>query len=135
MKVAYTGAGNTSPKKWIVIPVISFERPEVKELQKHEYLTFKLRSVPTDENSTTYDLTVPFFKSGTCEQLLICIRQLQQVLVGQNVTQGPGMYAVARRIFQGDTLAVFDRLAADAGPETDVNFNNVVAGLKRHVFP
>ena len=131
-------------KKRVVVPPIPFERSpdEDKELQKHEYITFKLRSTPDDAESTTFDLTVPFFKSGTPEQLLITVRRMNQVLIGQHVTQGPGKYAIARRIFQGEALSVFDRLAgttmgADGvlGAETDANFVVVIEGLKRHVFP
>ena len=126
-------------KKRVVVPPIPFERSpdEDKELQKHEYITFKLRSTPDDAESTTFDLTVPFFKSGTPEQLLITVRRMNQVLIGQHVTQGPGKYAIARRIFQGEALSVFDRLAgttmgADGvlGAETDANFVVVIEGLK-----
>ena len=47
--------------KRFVPPVIPFERPEEAKKTKDKYLTFKLRSVPTEEASTTYDLSIPFF--------------------------------------------------------------------------
>jgi hypothetical protein len=62
--------------KRFVPPIIPLERPEEKQLRKDQYLTFKLRSVPTDEASTTYDLSVPFFSNGSPEELLVYLNLL-----------------------------------------------------------
>jgi len=52
-----------------VIAVIPFERFKTTTRKKEDILTFKLRSEPMNEASATYDLTIPFFKSGTPEEL------------------------------------------------------------------
>ena len=121
--------------KRYVTPSISLERTVKKTLGKDECLTFKLRSVPADENSTTYELTIGFFKSGTPEELLLFLQNLRKIFTGQNVTTGPNRYAIARRLLQGDALAAFNRAAAAAGTETVENFRTCVEELKKHVFP
>ena len=80
--------------KRFIPPIIPLERPEEKQLRKDQYLTFKLRSVPTEESSTTYDLSIPFFGNGSPEELLIFLNLLNKVFVGQNVTTGPQKYAL-----------------------------------------
>jgi hypothetical protein len=50
---------------------IPMERPEQKPLRQGEYLTYKLRNVPNDPNSPTYELSVPYFKSGMPEEFIL----------------------------------------------------------------
>ena len=96
--------------KRFVSPAIGLDQPALKEkLNKMQCLTFKLRSMPADENSSTYELTVPFFHSGTLEELLLFIKSLKKVIVGQAIMSGPNQYALARRLLQGDTLAAFKK--------------------------
>ena len=121
--------------KRYVTPAISLDRPALKTLSKDNCLTFKLRSVPTDETSTTYELTVGYFKTGTPEELLLFLQQLRKIFTGQNVTTGPNCYAIARRLLQGDALAAFNRAATQQGTETNEHFEETLRGLKLHVFP
>lgn len=121
--------------KRFVPPIIPLERPEEKQLRKDQYLTFKLRSVPTDEASTTYDLSVPFFSNGSPEELLIFLNLLNRVFVGQNVTTGPQKYALIRRLLIGDALTAFNSKAMAAGTETIDHFKIAIQGLISHVFP
>jgi hypothetical protein len=74
--VPQASVGNS--KKCHVIPPIPFEQcaDDTKSLQKHEYLTFKLRSVPTAADSPVYELSVPFFNKGSCELYLITLHHL-----------------------------------------------------------
>ena len=62
--------------KRFVMPVIPLERPARKEATKYESLSFKLRSNPTDEGSTNYEITVPYFAAGTPEEVLNFIRDV-----------------------------------------------------------
>jgi hypothetical protein len=100
MKVVPQGSVSNSNKKRHVIPPIPFERyaDDTKSLQKHEYLTFKLRSVPTAADSPVYELSVPFFNKGSFELYLITLHHLGEIIVGQNISDAPGMYALARRV-------------------------------------
>ena len=119
--------------KRYVPPVISLDRPTEKELKKDDYMSYKLRVHPNDDNSPTYDLTVPFFRGGTPEELLMFIDRLSKVIQGQNLTNAPPRYALARRCLLGDALAAFNENAA--AEETLEDFNNSLNGLIQHVFP
>jgi hypothetical protein len=125
---------NQATKRY-VSPAITLDGPSKKTLNKDECLAFKLRSVPTEENSTTYELTVGFFKTGTPEEFLLFLQNLRKVFVGQNVTTGPNRYAIVRRLLQGDALAAFNRAALAHGTETMEHFKSSIEDLKCHVFP
>jgi len=118
-----------------VQPVIGLERPARKELRKDELLAFKLRSNPSDPKSTTYELSVPCFMTGTAEELLNFLKALRKVMVGLDMTTGPSRYSLARRLLQGDALAAFNRAATEQGTETKENFDKCLESLIQHVFP
>ena len=126
---------NSSANKRFLIAPIPLEREETPPLSKSDYLTLKLRSDPAAVDSTTYDLTIPFFSSGSCEQILDFVRDVKRAIRGQNITTGPGCYALMRRLIRGEALAAFNQAATDAGNETVANFDTAVEGLIRNVFP
>ena len=69
--------------KRFVSPAIGLDQPALKDkLNKTQCLTFKLHSMSADENSSTYELTVPTLRSGTLEELLLFIKSLKKVIVG-----------------------------------------------------
>jgi len=127
--------GVSSNAKRYVTPSIGLHHPAKKELRKDEILEFNLRTNPTAEGSPQYKLTIPYFANGTPEELLIFIKNLRQVIAGQNATAGPAKYQLARRVLQGDALAAFNAAADVAGNETNEHFEVVIQGLIRHVFP
>jgi hypothetical protein len=137
MKVVPQASVGSSNKKRHVIPPIPFERcaDDTKSLQKHEYLTFKLQSIPTAADSPVYELSVPFFNKGSCELYLITLRHLGEIVVGQNINDAPGMYALACRVFKDDALATFNAAATIAAAETIANYQQAIRALTRHVFP
>ena len=118
-----------------VPPAIPLERPERKEYKKDEVLSLKLRSNPNDEASQTYELTVPFFRSGTPEEWLLVKKSIIKILAGQNVTGGPGQYAMTRRILDGDALARFNAKATELGNETVAHHSACLNAVTEHVFP
>ena len=128
-----TTRGQTT--KRLISAAVGLQRPAHKELSKDKYLTFKLRSNPTDESSTMYELTVPFFSSGTPEELLDFIKNVEKVFVGQNMTAGPARYSLLRRVLQGDALAAFNRAATATGNETNDHLKTCLTELKKHIFP
>ena len=85
-------------------------------------MTVKLCSIPTESDSQTYELNVGLFRSGTPEAFLEFRRDLEKSIKGQNITTGPGKFAMARRLLAGDALAVFDQNARSVGNETSKNF-------------
>ena len=46
-------------------PPITLNRPKPIKMKKGQYVTVKLRTVPNNDNSQTYDLNVPIFHTGT----------------------------------------------------------------------
>ncbi len=133
MKIAQPST--STGRKPSVPPLIPLEQPTVKELKKQEYLTMKLRSDPTDANSQTYDLTIQFFRTGTPEEWLLFQRDLNRVLIGQNITTGPQKFAMIRRLITGDTLAVFNNAAQEHGNETNATFLQCLQDVTTHIFP
>jgi hypothetical protein len=117
-------------------PPIALERPVKKELEKGDYLTYKLRNDPADPQSPGYELTIPYFRDGTPEQFLRFKKNLNKVFNGQNVTDGPGMFTIGRRLMDGDALSHFENfVTAEALTQTVNNFNKAMEAVGRHVFP
>lgn len=112
---------------------IPFEVKEGKPVKRDEYTKFALRSVPADANSETHDKQVQHFKNGTPERTLKFLADLDEVIIGQNLTTGPAKYSVTKTLLKGEAARVF---AQHAGKEeTDENFAAGLTGLKRHFFP
>ena len=114
-----TNQTGSSKTKTFVPPAIALERPEKKEYDKSDLLSLKLRSNPADKNSQTYELTVPFFRSGTPEEWLVTKKNIEKVIAGQNITTPAAKYAMTRRILEGDALAKFNTAAMTLGNETN----------------
>eukprot|EP00957_Ditylum_brightwellii_P035658 2703584-Ditylum_brightwellii.AAC.1 len=89
--------------------IILFPRPDPRNLEKGQYHTYKLCTTPTDPTSPVYKLSEPFFNEGTPEEWIKFRCELLVVLKGQNATQGPASYAVAKTILKGDALTVFEQ--------------------------
>ena len=71
----------------LVLPPIGLERPtEKKDYAKGEFATVKLRNVPNDATSMTYDYQVPFFSTGTPEEWLKFKARFNRVITGQHMT-------------------------------------------------
>ena len=97
-----------STNRRIVTPPIPFERPVTKSIKKDESLSFKCHSAPHAHNPGTYELTVPFFRSGTLKEFMNFLKRLKTVFVGQAVTTRPGKFQKMRHLLQGDALAKFE---------------------------
>ena len=95
-------------KKRMLEPPILLTRPDKKELQKGQYLSFKLYNDPANANSTTYELSVPYFETGTPEELIDFVIDTERVITGQNIIMGPGKYGLMHRLLKGDALVAFN---------------------------
>ena len=140
MKVSTTNNASNpafnSAGKGRINPPIPLERAEARPLLKGEYLAYKLRNDPADDSSPTYELSVPYFNTGTCEEWLKFRANVGKVLLGQHVTTGPAKFMVARRLLAGDALSVFNAaLAALGSNETNAAYESCMDALARHVFP
>ena len=127
---------NGSNGKGRINPPIPLERAEGRSLSKGEYLAYKLRNDPADDTSPTYELTVPYFSTGTCEEWLKFRANVDKILQGQHVTTGPAKFLVARRLLTGDALSVFNLALDELGAnETNNSYELCMDALARHVFP
>ena len=118
------------------IAPIPLARPEVKRTVPGGSHKYKLRTSPTDGNSPTYELTVPYFSTGTCEEWLIFRKNLNKVIKGLNLTNGSGKFELARNLLTGDALSIFDTAASpEEITETNSNFEACLDSVALAVFP
>eukprot|EP00957_Ditylum_brightwellii_P049733 3771435-Ditylum_brightwellii.AAC.1 len=103
--------------------IIPFPRPDLTQLERGQIHTYKLRTTPADATSPIYKLSVPFFGKRTPEEWIKFQHGLAAVLKGQNVTQGPANYAVAKTLLKGNILT------------TVPHFNKCLDDVAEHVFP
>eukprot|EP00957_Ditylum_brightwellii_P119598 9125128-Ditylum_brightwellii.AAC.1 len=85
--------------------------------------------------SPIYVLSVLFFDNGTPEEWIKFQRRLQAVLKGQNVTQGPPSYAVAKTLIKGNALTVFEQAEIDHSTQSVPHFKLCLDDVAEHVFP
>ena len=97
--------------------------------------TFKLRCNPTQADSQVYELKARSFDTGTVEQFILWKRDLDKIIMGQNVTRPIDKYAMARRVLEGDALATFNENAFTLGIESQENFTKSMEALASHIFP
>ena len=128
------GASDDKPKKWFVEPVIPLVRTEAKDLKKGEYVVIKCRIRPNDNDSPTFDLPIPYFSTGSAEEFLSWKDNLKKAIKGQDVSDGPGKFAMARRLLRGDALTAFNNAALLHGSETGATYNATLKNLTVHVF-
>ena len=114
---------------------IPLDRPQARVYGKNEVLSLKLRSNPANESSQTYELTVPFFRSGTPEEWLLIRRSILKIMTGQNITSGPSQFMMTRRILDGDALAKFNARARELTTETVAHHTECLNAVTKHVFP
>ena len=60
---------------------------------------------------------------------------LKKTIAGDNITAGPPMYAMEKRLLEGDALTAFTAAAIDRETKTTAHFNKVLEDLQEHVFP
>jgi hypothetical protein len=142
MKIApyvskYHSANSASTRKnGFQPPPIPYNRAErSKDKDNEDVSVFKLRTTPNDKDSQTYDVKVLTFKCGSVEEFLLWKKDLNKVIVGQNVLSAPGKYAMTRRLLDGDALAAFNAEATKQGQETDDHYTKCMHSLSIHVFP
>eukprot|EP00957_Ditylum_brightwellii_P082357 6262888-Ditylum_brightwellii.AAC.1 len=114
--------------------VITFTRPTPKQLKCGQFHTYKLRTTPADTTSPTYELSIPFFNEGAPKEWIKFGHRLQAVIKGQNVTQGPPSYTVAKTLLKGNALMVFEEAEITHRNQTVTNFKLCLDDVAKHVF-
>ena len=93
MKTSYS---NRSGREAPIIPPIGLDRPTETEVDKNESSTFKLRSVPTQATSPTYELSIQYFRTGMPEGWLHIRAKILEAIQGQNLTTGSQRFTMIR---------------------------------------
>eukprot|EP00957_Ditylum_brightwellii_P210259 15364748-Ditylum_brightwellii.AAC.2 len=75
------------------------------------------------------------FDNGTSIEQIKFQHGLQAVLKGQNVTQGPPSYAVAKTLLKGYALMVFEQAEINHGTQSVPHFKLCLDGVTEHMFP
>ena len=132
-----TVSNQTQDGRRLVKPSVTLERPGVVTVDKKQEgcVTFKLRSNPKEATSTTYELSIKSFNCGKPEVLLMFLKNIKKVFIGQNMIEGPDRFALLKRMLEGDALAAFDAATTKRGAETNDNLKLVLQDLIEHVFP
>ena len=104
------------------------------ELTKGQYHSYKLHTVPADAASATYKLSAPYFSTRSVEQWSQLHKNVNHVIIGQNATNSPSKFAVARCPLEGDALHAFDNKAKD-GTETNDLYEACMNAVATEVFP
>ena len=118
----------------VVIPAISLDRPEPKQLSISNFWTLKCQNTPGDADSTTYNLQIPYFGSGTAEEWLQFVDNLNKGIKGQNIRRGDKRYELAEKLLIGDMLTAFKTQADARGDRNQNNFKLVLKDLASYVF-
>ena len=118
-----------------IVPPIPLEKLDKKPLVKGKYHTYKLRANPTDLDLPTYELSVPFFSNGTCEDYMKFCTNFDKVCKGQNITNGPGRFTLARRLLEGKALTSFKNEANTITSETNESVKQCLDAVHTGTFP
>ena len=129
-------APKAKKKPWELEMIIPFDKEPPREVSKEDRLTFKLRSTPTDANSTTYELKTYAFECGSCEEWLEHVKTYRKIVKGQNITNGPNCFAMIKRLLKGKALIDFERIFTEEGYSESVdNCDKVIDKLTEEIFP
>jgi len=132
MKAVLPKQRNLKP---LITPPIPFEKPEPRQLKKDEHITMKLRTVGNDPTSATREISVPHFKKGTPEELLIFLQTPEDKIVsGQNLDAPAKKCATMKTTLKGDALSCWNNESKNFA-ETEENFVILKKLLTKHVFP
>ena len=124
-------------RRSLVVPPIPVEREEAKTLSKDKYQSYKCRTDPTNKDSPTYEIAVPYFGDGNPEKWIQFLRLLKQVFKGQGDSTSPARYVKARQLLVGDTLTSFESHVSsiEGHTETLTTFQGAIMAVAKDVFP
>ena len=96
-------------------PPVPLAKPEERKLAKDQYMTFSLRTKPTDRRSPSYDLSVPYFH-GTekLEYFFILVVNHVTVCHGLNLAvDSEEKYNLFRKMLLDKAATTFDSLCVE----------------------
>ena len=119
--------------------VVPLEHTE-KEYTKTQMVAYKLRTVPTDVDSTTFEYKAVVFEKGKPQEYLDFHHKMERVFVGLNLTSKPiEKFAIAANLLQGEALRAFEAYvstnAHTDAKKTDRTFKSAMEAVAKTCFP
>ena len=122
MKVVPTKTSTSNCKTGFLPPPIPLQQALPKTLQKDDYLTMKLHSIPKKASSPVYKLNVPYFKNnGTPEEWLKFLQNFKKIIIGQDLTTSATQFAMAQCLLTGKTLSQFNKKSKELLDKAFIN--------------
>lgn len=97
MKYTFNASAKGSIKR-VITPPIPFTKPAVAAPKLADTLKIELKMNPTDNDSQTYTVQCPVFKTGMPEEFLNWNAQWEKIVVGQAITMGKAKHNMARTL-------------------------------------
>ena len=119
----------------LIAPAISLERPKKKDLRKGQYVECKCNARPGDPESPVYSIRILYFGTGTPEEWLQFLDNLEKAINAQHVTRGPEWYELTERLLTGDALATFKLKTLEQGNRTVEHFTTNGSHLSSSRIP
>jgi uncharacterized protein YerC len=117
-------------------PPIPFRKIERSPPKKGSCTEFKMFVRPHDVNDTnTYTIEVPHFRTGPPEHWIETINDIQQVITGSRIDTAAGSFAIVRTILKGDALRLFEDAVTIHGTANIQRFNRCMDHVTTHIFP
>ena len=135
MKLASTTIPRKKQSNESFFVPIPFKRFEYGEMDKSEYETYTLKNVPTDPNSSTFRINVPYYRGGRGEEYILFRRNVDKIFTGQAVTDVNTKFSIMRRLLQGAALATFNTKAAEYEAEIEEVFVLALNAVRNAAFP
>jgi len=85
--------------------ILPLEEEPPKKVPRDLCAVFKVRTVPTDNTSPQYEVTIPYFdEKGTVRQALKANDDIRRVVRGNAIADGTGFDAICNSVYRGEAL-------------------------------
>jgi hypothetical protein len=111
-----------------ITPAVPLERPAEVEVSKDQIATLKLHIKPEDEASPLFDYHMAYFKTGTPEQVILFVKNLEYVISASRATAPVDCINMTKKLLRGEALAVFEN-AVRVAPGVPLTQQIYQAGL------
>ena len=89
-------------------PLLPLVKDPPRKVSKDNSLTLKLHTDPEDEDSATYEMTIPYL-SGTesIREAMKFLNNFDQACIGQNIKTGDPAFRMAQRLLTREAKSIF----------------------------
>ena len=91
-------------------PLLPLVKDPPRKVSKENSLVLKLHTDPENEDSATYEMTIPYL-SGTesIREAMKFLDDFDQACIGQNIKTGDPAFRMAQRLLTGEAKSIFQR--------------------------